>query len=51
MYQLVYDAIHAKSGQSEPLKLQYIRTQKEIVMGWVSLVVRVLSLCLTGNPR
>lgn len=37
MYQVVYDAIHAKSGQSGPLKLQYVRTQKEIVMGWVSL--------------
>jgi hypothetical protein len=41
MYQVVYDAIHAKSGQSGPLKLQYIRTEKEIVMGWVSLSVRV----------
>lgn len=39
MYQLVYDAIHAKSGQSGPLKLQYMRTKKEIVMGWVSLLV------------
>ncbi|KAF8551678.1 DUF254-domain-containing protein [Imleria badia] len=36
MYQVVYDAIHAKSGQSGPLKLQYIRTQKEIVMGWIT---------------
>lgn len=41
MYQLVYDAIHAKSNQSEPLKLQYIRTEKEIVMGWVSLLFQV----------
>ena len=39
MYQVVYDTIHAKSGQSGPLKLQYIRTQKEIVMGWVSLLL------------
>lgn len=37
MYQVVYDAIHAKSSQSGPLKLQYIRTEKEIIMGWVSL--------------
>ena len=40
MYQVVYDAIHAKSGQSGQLKLQYVRTEREIVMGWVSLPVR-----------
>lgn len=44
MYQVVYDAIHAKSGQSGPLKLQYIRTKQEIVMGWVSLSARVPDL-------
>lgn len=37
MYQIVHDAIHAKSGQTGNLKLQYIRTEKEIVMGWVSV--------------
>lgn len=47
MYQVVYDAIHAKSGQSGPLKLQYIRTEKEIVMGWVSLSVRAPDLLST----
>jgi vacuolar fusion protein MON1 len=36
LYQTVHDAIHAKSGQSGGLKLQYIRTEKESVMGWVS---------------
>jgi hypothetical protein len=35
LYQILHDAIHAKSGQEGPLKLQYIRTEKESVMGWV----------------
>jgi hypothetical protein len=37
LYQTVHDAIHAKSGQTGNLKLQYIRTEKEIVMGWVRI--------------
>lgn len=36
MYQIIHDAIHAKSGQEGPLKLQYILTERESVMGWVS---------------
>ncbi|KAK0187930.1 vacuolar fusion protein MON1 [Armillaria mellea] len=36
LYQVLHDAIHAKSGQSETLKLQYIRTEKESVMGWIT---------------
>ena len=35
LYHTVYDAIHAKSGQECTLKLQYIKTDKEAVMGWV----------------
>lgn len=35
LYQLVYDAMHAKSGQSAPLKLQFIRTDYESIIGWV----------------
>lgn len=35
LYQTMYDAIHAKSGQGSTLKLQYIRTERESVMGWV----------------
>lgn len=38
LYQMVHDAIHAKSGQEGPLKLQYIRTEKVCVMGWVSTI-------------
>ena len=36
LYQILHDAIHAKSGQEGPLKMQYIRTERESVMGWVS---------------
>ncbi|KAF9013405.1 DUF254-domain-containing protein [Cyathus striatus] len=36
LYQLVYDGIHAKSGQEGTLKLQYIRTETEAVMGWIT---------------
>ena len=36
LYQTLFDAIHGKSGQERTLKLQYIRTSQESVMGWVS---------------
>lgn len=36
LYQTLYDAIHAKSGQGSTLKLQYIRTERESVMGWIT---------------
>ncbi|KAG6837622.1 hypothetical protein H0H93_006143 [Arthromyces matolae] len=36
LYQTMHDAIHAKSGQEGTLKLQYIRTEKESVMGWIT---------------
>ncbi|KAL0581169.1 Vacuolar fusion protein mon1 [Marasmius crinis-equi] len=36
LYQLLHDAVHAKSGQEETLKLQFIRTEKECVMGWIT---------------
>ncbi|KAF9454805.1 DUF254-domain-containing protein [Macrolepiota fuliginosa MF-IS2] len=36
LYQTLHDAIHAKSGQSEPLKLQYIRTDTESALGWIT---------------
>jgi len=36
LYQILHDAIHAKSGQEGPLKLQYIRTKRESVMGWIT---------------
>lgn len=35
LYQTLHDAIHARSGQAGPLRLQYIRTDKEAVLGWV----------------
>ncbi|KAI0320195.1 trafficking protein Mon1-domain-containing protein [Amylostereum chailletii] len=36
LYQILHDNIHAKSGQDLPLKLQYIRTEKEGVLGWIT---------------
>ncbi|KAK7690019.1 hypothetical protein QCA50_006663 [Cerrena zonata] len=36
LYQTLHDAIHAKSGQGSTLKLQYIRTERESVMGWIT---------------
>jgi len=36
LYQTLYDAIHAKSGQGSTLKLQYIRTERESVLGWIT---------------
>jgi hypothetical protein len=38
LYQILHDAIHGKSGQGETLKLQYIRTDREAVLGWVRMV-------------
>ena len=35
LYQLIHDALHGKSGQEKTLKLQYLRTDKEGVLGWV----------------
>jgi vacuolar fusion protein MON1 len=39
LYQILHDALHAKSGQGAPLKLHYIKTDKESVMGWVCFLV------------
>ncbi|KAF8635850.1 hypothetical protein AX15_000042 [Amanita polypyramis BW_CC] len=36
LYQTLYDAIHAKSGQEGTLKLQYLRTENESLLGWIT---------------
>ncbi|PPQ77470.1 hypothetical protein CVT25_011340 [Psilocybe cyanescens] len=36
LYQNIHDAIHAKSGQEAGLKLQYLKTETESVMGWIT---------------
>jgi len=36
LYQILHDSIHGKSGQQAGLKLQYIRTNDESVMGWIT---------------
>jgi len=48
LYQTLHDAIHAKSGQEGPLKLQYIRTEKESVMGWIT---QPFELYIALSPR
>ncbi|KIM56808.1 hypothetical protein SCLCIDRAFT_131796 [Scleroderma citrinum Foug A] len=48
MYQNLYDAIHAKSGQSGPLKMQCVRTDKETVMGWIT---QPFELYIALSPR
>ena len=48
LYQMIHDAIHAKSGQEGTLKLQYIRTDKEIVMGWIT---QPFELYIALSPR
>ncbi|KAG2151303.1 DUF254-domain-containing protein [Suillus clintonianus] len=48
LYQIVHDAIHAKSGQTGNLKLQYIRTEKEIIMGWIT---QPFELYVVLSPR
>jgi hypothetical protein len=35
LYQHLYDAIHARSGQANPLKLIHVRTPHETCLGWV----------------
>ncbi|KAM5533422.1 hypothetical protein V8D89_012860 [Ganoderma adspersum] len=48
LYQTLYDAIHAKSGQESTLKLQYIKTSQEAVMGWIT---QPFELYLALSPR
>jgi len=48
LYQTLHDAIHAKSGQEGTLKLQYIRTEKESVMGWIT---QPFELYIAISPR
>ncbi|KAJ3557656.1 hypothetical protein NM688_g1358 [Phlebia brevispora] len=36
LYQTLHDNIHAKSGQESTLKLQYLRTERESLMGWIT---------------
>ncbi|KAJ7069644.1 trafficking protein Mon1-domain-containing protein [Mycena amicta] len=48
LYQIIYDAIHAKSGQEATLKLQYLRSEKESVMGWIT---QPFELYIALSPR
>ncbi|KAL0961249.1 hypothetical protein HGRIS_006211 [Hohenbuehelia grisea] len=48
LYQLLHDAIHAKSGQEGMLKLQYLKTDKESVLGWIT---QPFELYIALSPR
>jgi vacuolar fusion protein MON1 len=48
LYQIIHDNIHAKSGQESTLKLQYLKTDKESVMGWIT---QPFELYITLSPR
>ncbi|KAI0755027.1 trafficking protein Mon1-domain-containing protein [Daedaleopsis nitida] len=48
LYQTIFDAIHAKSGQERTLKLQYLRTSHESVMGWIT---QPFELYVALSPR
>ena len=50
LYQTLFDAIHAKSGQERTLKLQYIRTSQESVMGWVRCAPLPCFVMLFDSP-
>ncbi|KAI0283975.1 DUF254-domain-containing protein [Russula aff. rugulosa BPL654] len=51
LYQTMHDSIHAKSGQDLPLKLQYIRTEKEAVMGWITQPFEMYIAVSQGLPK
>ncbi|KAI0269832.1 trafficking protein Mon1-domain-containing protein [Gloeopeniophorella convolvens] len=51
LYQILHDGIHAKSGQDLPLKLQYIRTEKEAVMGWITQPFEMYIAVSHGLPK
>ncbi|KAH8998584.1 vacuolar fusion protein MON1 [Lactarius akahatsu] len=51
LYQTLHDGIHAKSGQDLPLKLQYIRTEKEAVMGWITQPFEMYVTVSHGLPK
>jgi len=48
LYQHVHDALHARSGQPEALTLQYIKTDREAIMGWIT---KPFELYLALSPQ
>jgi len=36
LYQQLHDTVHARSGQTAPLRLVYMKTEHEAVLAWVS---------------
>ncbi|KAG9019740.1 Vacuolar fusion protein mon1 [Tulasnella sp. 427] len=49
LYQIVHDAVHARSGQpGGPLKLYFVKTEKECMLGWVTTP---FELFITTSPK
>lgn len=51
LYQQLHDSVHARSGQSSPLRLVYIRTDKEAVLAWVSRAGRGGDIAYWSNSQ
>ena len=45
LYQQLHETVHARSGQSAPLRLVYIKTEHEAVLAWVSALRNRLVEC------
>ncbi|WVQ97911.1 hypothetical protein IAU59_005028 [Kwoniella sp. CBS 9459] len=48
LYQKLHDAVHARSGQSAPLKLVYLKTEHEACLAWLT---KPFELYLTVSPQ
>ncbi|OCF42348.1 vacuolar fusion protein MON1 [Kwoniella heveanensis CBS 569] len=48
LYQKLHDSVHARSGQSAPLKLVYLKTEHEACLAWLT---KPFELYLTVSPQ
>ncbi|KAG8951703.1 Vacuolar fusion protein mon1 [Tulasnella sp. 424] len=49
LYQIVHDAVHARSGQpGGPLKLYFVKTEEECILGWITTP---FELYVTTSPK
>ncbi|KIO25653.1 hypothetical protein M407DRAFT_75427 [Tulasnella calospora MUT 4182] len=49
LYQIVHDAVHARSGQpGGPLKLYFVKTEEECMLGWITTP---FELYVTTSPK
>ena len=48
LYQQLHDAVHARSGQSTPLPLVYVKTEHEACLAWMT---KPFELYITVSPH